>query len=110
MYKNVKHCFHSCHQCDNINGLNECKQQTTNNIQLYSCARSQHAIRVSWLNIITVYTIHYTVSKMLQTAKNSENPAIAGGIIATLKKHVFSHNEYVDKYNTRSSTISIAIF
>ena len=39
--------------CDNINRLNEYKQQTTNNLQLYSCARSQHAIRVNWLNIIT---------------------------------------------------------
>ena len=55
MYTNVKHCFHSCHQCDNIDGLNKYKQQITNNLQLYSCARSQHAhaIRVNWLNIIT---------------------------------------------------------
>ena len=55
MYTNVKHCFHSCHQCDNLDGLNKYKQQITNNLQLYSCARSQHAhaIRVNWLNIIT---------------------------------------------------------
>ena len=41
--------------CDNIDGLNKYKQQTTNNLQLYSCSRSQHAhaIRVNWLNIIT---------------------------------------------------------
>ena len=39
--------------CDNKNRLNEYKQHTTNNLQLYSCARSQHAIRVNWLNIIT---------------------------------------------------------
>ena len=47
--------FHSCHQCDNIDRLNKYKQQITNNLQLYSCARSQHAhtIRVNWLNIIT---------------------------------------------------------
>ena len=44
-YKNIR--------CDNINRLNEYKQQTTTNLQLYSCARSQHAIRVNWLNIIT---------------------------------------------------------
>ena len=46
---------HSCHQCDNIDRLNKYKQQITNNLQLYSCARSQHAhaIRVNWLNIIT---------------------------------------------------------
>ena len=47
--------FHSCHQCDNIDRLNKYKQQITNNLQLYGCARSQHAnaIRVNWLNIIT---------------------------------------------------------
>ena len=47
--------FHSCHQCDNIDRLNKYKQQITNNLQLYSCARSQHAhaIRMNWLNIIT---------------------------------------------------------
>ena len=41
--------------CDNIDRLNKYKQQITNNLQLYSCARSQHAhaIRVNWLNIIT---------------------------------------------------------
>ena len=56
MYTNVKHCFHSCHQCDNIDGLNKYKQQTMNNLQFYSCARSQHAhaIRINWLNIITI--------------------------------------------------------
>ena len=55
MYTNVKHCFNSCHQCDNIDGLNKYKQQTTNNLQLYRCARSQHAhaIRLNWLNITT---------------------------------------------------------
>ena len=42
-------------RCDNIDGLNKYKQQTMNNLQFYSCARSQHAhaIRVNWLNIIT---------------------------------------------------------
>ena len=47
--------FHSCHQCDNIDRLNKYKQQITNNLQLYSCARSQHAHAnwVNWLNIIT---------------------------------------------------------
>ena len=51
--------FHSCHQCDNIDRLNKYKQQITNNLQLYSCARSQHAhaIRVNWLNIITTCTL-----------------------------------------------------
>ena len=29
--------------CDNIDRLNKYKQQITNNLQLYSCARSQHA-------------------------------------------------------------------
>ena len=62
MYTNVKHCFHSCHQCDNIDGLNKYKQQTMNNLQFYSCAhaiRSQHAhaIRMNWLNIITSVTL-----------------------------------------------------
>ena len=48
--------FHSCHQCDNIDRLNKYKQQITNNLQLYSCARSQHAHAnwVNWLNIITM--------------------------------------------------------
>ena len=44
-----------CDKCDNIDGLNKYKQQTANNLQLYSCSRSQHvhAIRVNWLNIVT---------------------------------------------------------
>ena len=48
--------FHSCHQCDNVDRLNKYKQQITNNLQLYSCARSQHAHAnwVNWLNIITI--------------------------------------------------------
>ena len=48
--------FHSCHQLYNIDRPNKCKQQITNNLQLYSCARSQHAhaFRVNWLNIITI--------------------------------------------------------
>ena len=67
MYTNIKHCFHSCHQCDNIDGLNKYKQQTMNNLQLYSCSRSQHAhaIRVNWLNIITksiIYDFYYLVT------------------------------------------------
>ena len=49
--------FHSCHQCDNIDRLNKYKQQITNNLQSYSCARSQHAHAnwVNWLNIITIF-------------------------------------------------------
>ena len=68
MYINIKHCFHSCHQCDNIDELNKYKQQTMNNLQFYSCARSQHAhaIRMNWLNIITTYKkekVAYDLSK-----------------------------------------------
>ena len=48
--------------CDNIDRLNKYKQQITNNLQLYSCARSQHAhaIRVNWLNIITISYCYYS--------------------------------------------------
>ena len=31
-------------QCDNIDRLIKYKQQITNNLQLYSCARSQHRV------------------------------------------------------------------
>ena len=55
--------FHSCHQCDNIDRLNKYKQQITNNLQLYSCARSQHAHAnwVNWLNIITIDNVSKTL-------------------------------------------------
>ena len=62
--------FHSCHQCDNIDRLNKYKQQITNNLQLYSCARSQHAHAnwVNWLNIITNYIISYWIVLNLAAA------------------------------------------
>ena len=70
--------FHSCHQCDNIDRLNKYKQQITNNLQLYSCSRSQHAhaIRVNWLNIITKDKscfMYFPPSKRYSVVRNNNN-------------------------------------
>ena len=45
---------------DNIDGLNKYKQQTTNNLQLYSCARSQHAHAIRGELVKYHYNVHKT--------------------------------------------------
>ena len=64
--------------CDNIDGLNKYKQQTMNNLQFYSCARSQHAhaIRMNWLNIITPPSLisAYPSSPFHRVTSNNQSP------------------------------------
>ena len=77
-----------CHQCDNIDGLNKYKQQTMNNLQFYSCARSQHAhaIRMNWLNIITSSTC-ITVSPVLQYQLHYSTTSITEPVV--LQYHLY---------------------
>ena len=80
--------FHSCHQCDNIDRLNKYKQQITNNLQLYSCARSQHAhaIRVNWLNIITTFKIIILVERGYELHLDDNFSKMLGFSYKILKK------------------------
>ena len=75
--------FHSCHQCNNIDRLNKYKQQITNNLQLYSCARSQHAHAnwVNWLNIIT--TCFLLQTEIPPRVVSIKNKYISGSVISS---------------------------
>ena len=70
--------FRNLTYCDNIDGLNKYKQQTMNNLQFYSCARSQHAhaIRMNWLNIITPPSLisAYPSSPFHRVTSNNQSP------------------------------------